>query len=129
MRHDGPEGLRSNAAKSVGFKTIMTDERRRYRRVTAPVLYRVLEHPTPRRQVKNISGGGVRICSDEDLDIGRTLDLELLLPNGIAIEVVAKVVWIRKQPPGSEGLYDVGLEFIDLSETARMELDFILDEG
>jgi c-di-GMP-binding flagellar brake protein YcgR len=107
----------------------LNDERRRYQRVAAPVLYRFPRHSTPKRPVKNISLGGVRVSSDEDFDIGRTLDLELFLPNGMTIEAVAKVVWVKKQLPGSEGLYDVGLEFIDLSETARMELDFILNQG
>lgn len=78
--------------------------------------------------MKNISLGGVRITSDEDFDIGQTLDVELFLPNGMTIEAVAKVVWIKRQPPGSEGLYDVGMEFMGLSGIARLELDSALDQ-
>jgi c-di-GMP-binding flagellar brake protein YcgR len=103
------------------------NERRRYQRVIVPVLYRIPKHSAPRRQVKNLSIGGVRIYSDENLDIGQTLELEFFLPNGITIEAAAKVVWIKKQQPGSEGLYDVGMEFTDLSEVALIELDSVLN--
>jgi len=78
--------------------------------------------------VQNLSLGGVRICSDQDLDIGQTLELELFLPNGITIEAAARVVWIKTQQPGSEGLYDVGMEFTNLSEVALMELDSVLNQ-
>jgi len=78
--------------------------------------------------VQNLSLGGVRICSDQDLDIGQTLELELFLPNGITIEAAARVVWIKTQQPGSKGLYDVGMEFTNLSEVALMELDSVLNQ-
>ena len=106
----------------------MNTERRRYQRVTIPVFYRIPEHSAARRQVQNLSLGGVRIYSDEDLDIGQTLELEFFLPNGITIGAAAKVVWIKKQQPGSEWLYDVGMEFIRLSEVALMELDSVLNQ-
>jgi len=106
----------------------LKDDRRRYQRVLVPVLYRIPDHSTPKRQVKNLSVGGVRIYSDEDLDIGQTLELEFFLPNGITIEAAAKVVWIKKQQAGSEGLYDVGMEFTNLSEVAMMELDSVLNQ-
>jgi len=106
----------------------LKDDRRRYQRVLGPVLYRIPDHSTPKRQVINLSVGGVRIYSDEDLDIGQTLELEFFLPNGITIEAVAKVVWIKKKQAGSEGLYDVGMEFTNLSEVAMMELDSVLNQ-
>jgi hypothetical protein len=106
----------------------LNTDRRRFQRVIVPVLYRIPKHSTPKRQVKNLSIGGVRIYSDEDLDVGQTLELEFFLPNGITIEAAAKVVWIKKQQPGSEGLYDVGMEFTNLSEVALMELDSVLNQ-
>jgi len=75
-----------------------------------------------------MSLGGVRIDCDENLDIGQMLELEFFLPNGISIEASAKVVWIKKLPPGSEALYDVGMEFKKLSEVALLELDTILNK-
>jgi len=92
----------------------------------APVFYRAIKLSTPRQQVNNLSLQGVRIYSDERLDVGQTLELEFFFPNGITLEVMARVVWIKKLPPGSAGVYDVGMEFINLSEKALKELDAVL---
>jgi len=106
----------------------LTTERRRYERVAIPVSYRISGLSTAKRPVLNMSLGGVRISCDENLDIGQMLELEFFLPNGISIEASAKVVWIKKLPPGSEALYDVGMEFKKLSEVAVLELDTILNK-
>jgi len=92
----------------------------------APVFYRILKHSTPNQRVNNLSFGGVRIYSDECLDVGQTLELEFFFPNEITVEVLARVVWIKKLPPGSGGVYDVGMEFIEPSEKALKELDSVL---
>jgi c-di-GMP-binding flagellar brake protein YcgR len=106
----------------------LTTERRRYERVTIPVSYRISGLSTAKRPVLNMSLGGVRIDCDENLDIGQMLELEFFLPNGISIEASAKVVWIKKLPPGSEALYDVGMEFQRLSEVDVLELDAVLNK-
>ena len=41
---------------------------------------------------------------------------------------IARVVWIKALPPGSDALYDVGLDFINLPAKAMNELKFILEE-
>ena len=106
----------------------MKTERRRHKRVTIPVSYRIPGLSTAKRPVINMSFGGVRIDCDENVDIGQMLELEFFLPNGITIDALAKVVWIKKLPPGSEALYDVGMEFIRLSELAELELDAVLNK-
>jgi len=78
--------------------------------------------------VKNLSVGGVRIYSDEELGLGQTLELEFILPNGKTVEAAAKVVWTKKQEPGSEGLYDVGMEFIRLPDASLKELSSVLTQ-
>ncbi len=103
-------------------------EKRGFRRVKTPVLYRNIKSSTSRQQVNNLSLQGVRIYSDEHLDVGQTLELEFYFPNGMTLEVIARVVWIKKQMPGSRGLYDVGMEFINLSEAAQKELSAVLEE-
>ena len=95
----------------------------------APVFYRAIQFSSPRQPVNNLSLQGVRIYSDERLDMGQTLELEFFFPNGIIVEVMARVVWIKKQPPGSAGVYDVGMEFINLSEKALKELDAVLKKN
>jgi c-di-GMP-binding flagellar brake protein YcgR len=106
----------------------MKTERRHYPRVTLPVFYRIPAHSPARRQVQNLSLGGVRIYSDVELDIGQMLELEFFLPNGMTIDATAKVVWVKSQPPGSAGVFDVGLQFIDLAKVAEIELASILNE-
>jgi hypothetical protein len=92
----------------------------------APVLYRVPRKPAKKQRVSNLSLGGVRIYSDERLDAGQVLDLGFFLPNGSVIEAKARVIWIKELPPGSKGIYDVGMELIKLSEKARKELALVL---
>lgn len=103
-------------------------ERRRFPRVMAPVYYRVAKSSTLREQVSNISLGGVRIYSDERIDEGERLELEFFLPSGSSVEAIARVVWIKELPPKAGALYDVGLEFIDLSDEAVEVLKAVLED-
>lgn len=101
-------------------------ERRRFPRVMGPVFFRAPRISAKRRSVSNLSLGGVRIYCDERVDIGQSLELEFFLPNGTTVEVMARVVWVKKLPAESEALYDVGLEFMDLSENVVEELRTVL---
>jgi c-di-GMP-binding flagellar brake protein YcgR len=101
-------------------------ERRRFPRVMAPVLCRIPRKAAKKQRVSNLSLGGVRIYSDERLDIGQELDLEFFLPNGAVLEARAKVVWLKELPPGSQGVYDMGLEFLALPKKVRKELSIVL---
>jgi hypothetical protein len=92
----------------------------------APVLYHIARKPAKRQRVSNLSLGGVRIFSDERLDLGQELDLEFFLPNGSVLEAKSRVIWLKELPPGSKGVYDVGLEFAALSKKARRELSSVL---
>ncbi len=81
---------------------------------------------TKRQRVSNISRGGVRIYSDERLEVGQELNIEFFLPAGTSIEARARVIWFRELPPGEPGVFDVGLEFLALSKKARKELTTVL---
>jgi len=97
-------------------------DRRRFPRISSPVYYRVAKLHSLRQRVSNISLGGVRIYSDQRLDIGEEVELELHFPNGFAGKGTARVVWINELPPESGSSYEVGLEFLDLPEEAIKEL-------
>lgn len=90
-------------------------ERRRYRRVQAPVLIRPVS-PLARRvepKVNDVSLGGLRAYSDEEQKPGTRLELELLLPDGGSATVLAEVVWVMPLAEGAPARYDVGLRFVD----------------
>lgn len=104
------------------------EQRRRFPRVTAPVFFRSPRMFSPKRRVSDISPNGVRIFSDDYLEAGRRLEIELFLPNGLSVEAIVRVVWTSERDPGSDSCYDVGLEFLRLSPSAAMdELKSVLD--
>ena len=106
-------------------------DKRRYPRVKARVLHSQPRFYGPprllgqKRPISNISPGGVRIYSDEPLKEGKGIQIELDLPSGRSVKATARVVWIEELPPGSEGRFDVGLEFLVISNEAFNELQSI----
>lgn len=104
-------------------------ERRRFPRVAAPVFFRAPRIFAPKQKVSNISPAGVRIYSDERLEVGKRLELEFFLPGGYSVIAVARVVWTKELPPDSERRFDVGLEFIHLPPLAVDELKSVLKEA
>jgi hypothetical protein len=101
-------------------------EKRLFPRVMLPVFYRTPRIQTSKQSVSNLSLGGVRIYSDERLHVGQALELEFFFPNGSTMRAIAKVVWTKELPPTMGAIYDVGMEFIRLSEKARKDLEDIL---
>jgi c-di-GMP-binding flagellar brake protein YcgR len=101
-------------------------ERRKYPRVVTQVFYRTPNILSPKRRVSDLSLGGVRIFSDDRLEVGGRLELEFFLPDGSTVKAMAKVAWIKEMPQGAEALYDVGVEFVELSEAATEKLKAVL---
>jgi hypothetical protein len=101
-------------------------ERRKYPRVVTPVFYRTPNIIGPKQHVSNLSLGGVRIFSDDRLEVGGRLELEFFLADGSTVKAMAKVAWIKEMPEGAEALYDVGMEFVKLSAAATEKLKTVL---
>lgn len=104
-------------------------DRRRFLRVCVPVKCRSSkkgENPLP---AQNLSFGGVRIFSNKYLETGKQLDVDLLLPNGQRITATARVAWIKVLPAGSDSVFDVALEFIDLTSEATDKLQALLESN
>ena len=110
----------------MGNSEKSNSEKRRYPRVIAPVFFRAPKHSSPKRRVSDLSLGGVRIYSDEQLDVGERLELEFFLPDGQTIKAMAKVAWIKDMPEEADALYDVGMEFVEMSESATEKLKKVL---
>ncbi|HTN51570.1 MAG TPA: PilZ domain-containing protein [Anaeromyxobacter sp.] len=91
------------------------EDRRRFPRVSAPILVRpvsVLTHAI-RCRVSDVSVGGLRAYADEPYPPGTRIELELLLPDQEQAVVLAEVVWLEELPAGSDARFDVGLRFVD----------------
>jgi hypothetical protein len=80
-------------------------------------------------KASNISLAGVRIYSNKPLKIGQALEIELLIPSGNSLKAIVRVVWINAMPPGSEALYDVGLEFLNIADDVISKLKFVLEDS
>jgi c-di-GMP-binding flagellar brake protein YcgR len=112
------------------------DERRKYRRLKAPVFYRpvgksllhrLMAKPDPKRAI-DISLGGVRIYSDDELKVGARLELDLFLPDDTTLATKAVVVWVHEVPAGGPAKYDVGVRFDAMDEADQQRLSHVLDE-
>lgn len=102
-------------------------ERRKHPRFALHVYCRIEKSQSLRQRVSNISLGGVRIYSDQRLDVNEKVELELHFPSGFSSKGLARVVWIKELPPNSGASYDVGFEFLNLPEEAVDELKKALE--
>ncbi len=105
-------------------------ERRRFPRLKAPVFCRpagILRFHNQGSAV-DVSLGGARVFSDEPSKQGAHFELELLLPDGNTIVCKAVVAWIEELPAGSPAVYDLGLQFTDVSDEDKAKLASVLDQ-
>jgi hypothetical protein len=90
-------------------------ERRRYRRIQAPILMRPagLLAQVAARKVNDISLGGIRTYADEALPKGRRLEIELLYQDGASSTVLVEVAWVEPLAEGSPAAFEMGLRLVD----------------
>jgi hypothetical protein len=115
------------------FSVVVNDpDRRRFRRVQAPVLCRPVgralfgPHGQP---AVDISQGGIRLYCDEALEPGEHLEIELFLPDQSTITCQVEVVWIDTLTANGPAKYDVGMKFIDAPTEAMESLAVVLERG
>jgi|ERR1700722_4311181 c-di-GMP-binding flagellar brake protein YcgR len=106
----------------------MPEERRRFRRIQAPVYCRpagvsILER---RREPVDISLGGVRVYSDDRHAMGSLVKMEFFVEGGPHLTYTAEVVWVDQLPAGAPAKYDVGLKFVDLQPATAEFLRTVL---
>lgn len=103
-------------------------DRRRFRRVNAPVFCRPSGglFGQVNRQVRDISAGGVRVYSDDRRKPGEQLVLEFLFADGTTESLRAQVVWVMELPPGAGATYDVGLVYVEPSGQALRRIEQVL---
>lgn len=103
-------------------------DRRRMPRLAAPVIYRrsgsgVFHH---QRSSVDVSGGGMRVLSDEPFRQGDRLELDLLPPGDPPIHIWARVAWVEELPTGADASHEVGLQFTDVADEDRQRLASML---
>lgn len=92
-------------------------DRRRYRRLRAPILIRPVSALAYRakQRVNDISLGGLRAYSDDEQKPGTRLELELFFADETSATVLGEVVWVTPLAEGAPARFDVGLRFVDAS--------------
>ncbi|HTP49679.1 MAG TPA: PilZ domain-containing protein [Anaeromyxobacteraceae bacterium] len=88
-----------------------------FRRVMAPIYHRPITWFALGMLRRSADGslGGFRAYSDEKQKEGRLLEVEVFLPEGASVTVVAQVAWVEPLPEGSVARFDVGLEYVKAS--------------
>ncbi len=110
-------------------------ERRKYKRLNAPVYCRPLgrsmsaSQEIPRLEVGDVSLGGIRVFTDDRHKVGDRLELELWLPDGEGITLDTTVVWVDELPNADPARYEVGLKFVDVSANDLQRLEAVLKEA
>ena len=104
-------------------------ERRKFPRVKALVYYRNPRILTPKHRAADISLNGIRIYSDELLEKGKRIEIEIFLPKGSSITAIARVVWAKKLDSDAKASYDIGLEFLSFPPWATQELKRLIENS
>jgi c-di-GMP-binding flagellar brake protein YcgR len=103
------------------------DDCRKYPRLNAPIFYRAAPLFSSRKPAMNISLGGIRVYSDEELNIGKSLELELFLPDNTSMVCTARAVWQKPLPKGAVAKYEIGLEFLEIPPNVLQRLAKVLE--
>lgn len=111
---------------------ILTDdtdrqERRRYPRLRAPAYFRPVGPLAAKGgQLVDLGLGGVRIYSDDPMEPGLRLEIELKLPDESTLTLLSEVVWLQELPVDAPASFDVGLQFLDLTPEDVEALEAVL---
>jgi len=100
-------------------------DRRKYPRITSNFSLEVSPSEVGHGEGKDISQGGLQFTHKGKLDAGQILNLTIRV-NGFSGDVSLKGKVIRCDPSGSEGSYNVAINFIDIDlETEKSVIDMI----
>lgn len=94
---------------------MVEDDRRRFPRLNVPIFYRPARLLGPRHAAQDMSRGGIRVYTDEELELGTRLEIELFLPEGDSLTVDVRVAWVRELR-GQDARFEAGLEFLAMDE-------------
>ncbi len=125
--YEGIVEVRGSGGKFIPFIEVIPPkgfnpiERRRYRRIKAlvPVEYRkVGEGAFKSSNTIDISGCGVKILVDEEINVGDELEVLIYLPNSEVVSSLGKVVRIE----GEENNRIAGIDLVVMDEHSRKNI-------
>jgi hypothetical protein len=95
-------------------------DRRKFRRIKTALYCRPagVKFLARQREPIDVSLGGVRIYSDDELRVGELLKMEFFLPDVDPVTYTAEVVWIERLAADAPARFDVGLKFVQLDPSA-----------
>jgi c-di-GMP-binding flagellar brake protein YcgR len=104
-------------------------DRRKYRRIRAPLHYRSVDSSPPLHhgEALDISLGGVRIYSHKALPIGAVIELEIFRPDGPPAAYKAQVMWVSPLGDDAPARFDLGLRFVEIEPNALTFLMRVID--
>lgn len=103
-------------------------DRRRFPRLDVPVFYRPARLFGPRQVARDVSRGGIRVYTDEALEVGTRLELELFLREGDSLTLDVRVAWVRALSE-QEARFEAGLEFLAMDEQRLALLEACIAES
>lgn len=84
--------------------------------MNVPLSYRPARLFGPRQPARDVSRGGIKVYTDDALDVGKRLEIELFLPEGDSLTLDVRVAWVRECPEPATARYEAGLEFLAMDE-------------
>jgi c-di-GMP-binding flagellar brake protein YcgR len=74
---------------------------------------------------ENISGGGIKLITEEKLSEGDLLKLKIELSDSFGktvVETTGEIIWIQEKEVGKIKKYEVGIAYRDISENERKKI-------
>ncbi len=81
--------------------------------------------PSAKFKLIDMSASGVRIESAGDVDVGEERELKIVF-DGYLFEIVVNVTGKVRRKEVVNGFYEYGIEFVNLSQKNRIELDELM---
>lgn len=88
--------------------------------------YRIADQPEGEwvsANVLNIGGGGVYLRANQELSMSTIINVRILFPGDTgAVNLKAKVVWVKRSQVKNNIYFDSGLQFLDINDKLQKEI-------
>jgi len=89
-----------------------------------PVVYHLVKAASAKQETtargRNLSQGGIRLVTEEQMGLGVTIHVKIVLPDSLEpVTGTAKVVWCKEKDSDGKKEQHAGLRFIDLESKGQ----------